>query len=407
MKVLFIFSIGFDYDHSSTILMNNILEELEKRDIKVHYIAPVATPNADNHPHYNYDKSLISYDSIYCKLPSKSNLIMRYLYGVNYAIKIRKYVKAQTNYDCVYVQSTATGFWTMASLKSCTHNIPLIYSNLDMFPGSTIAAGKMPWKGMQHLFYFLQKKMFKMADHIMAMSEDMKQKIHELGISNDKITAWNTWYDNDRLHPVEDRNNTFFTEYGMNRNKFYVQYAGNVGYVYDVLTLINVADRLKDYPNIVFQIVGHGSQIGYIEKEIERINLTNVEILPFQPVSRISEVYSSCDIQFVPLKKRVIGNSFPSKLAHVMACGKTFICSIDKTSFFEFAESYEIGKCYEIGSYDEIANGILEFYKSKELLKCYYRNAFECAKTYFSKQRNTSIIIDAIKMIACKGESDE
>ena len=402
MKVLFIFSVGFDYEHSSTILMNNILEELEKYGIAAHYIAPIVSLNASNYPHYNFDERLISYDSIFCKQASKSNLIKRYLSGVKYAIKIRKYVKVQSDCDCVYVQSTATGFWTMASLKSCTHNIPLIYSNLDMFPGSTIAAGKMPWKGLQQIFYFLQKKMFKMADHIMAMSEDMKHKIHELGIPNDKITAWNTWYDNDRLHPVEDMDNSFISEYGIDRKKFYVQYAGNVGYVYDVETLINVAERLKGYHNIVFQIVGHGSQIGYIEKEIGKRELTNVKILPFQPVSRISEVYSSCDIQFIPLKKGVIGNSFPSKLAHVMACGKTFICSIDKTSFFEFTENYEIGKCYEIGNYDGIVNAILEFYNSKELLKTYCKNASECAKKFFSKQRNTSIIIDTIKMVAYK-----
>ena len=379
MKVLFVFSIGFDIEHSSTILMNNVLEDVIKKGIKVHYIVPNETGSEKNCPETLKSAKHLSYDVIKRTPPRKHQMVKRYFEGILYALKTARYIYREKDYDVIYVQSTPTAFWNILICKVFGHRKPIIYSVLDMFPGSTIASGAMKHKLLQNIFYRIQRVAYNMSTHIMALSEDMKRKINEQGVPEDKITYFNTWFDNSSLNYVNDQNNSFIKEFNMNKKEvFYVQYAGNIGYVFDVDMFINIAYKLKTEKNIVFQLVARGSQLDYIKERMSERKLDIIEILPIQPVNRINEVYSACDIQFIPLKKDVLGNSFPSKLAHVMHCKKTFVCATDQnTAFFNIANSKKIGKCISIKKDDEIAEAILSFYKSKKELLIYCENAFK------------------------------
>ena len=403
LNLLFIFSAGFDIDHSSTILMRNALEDALKRGYNVHYYAPQSAREAVNYPQGLENSERLSYDSLYIAPASKWNLPLRYIKLVEYGYRIRKFLNNKNDYDVVYIQSTPAALWIINSVKKYNKNVPCIYSVLDMFPGSTIASGKMPLKIMQNFFYGIQDSVFKKATHIMTMSYDMKLKVQACGVAPDKITAWDTWFDHSTLRIINDEDNTFISEFGMDKNnKFYIQYAGNVGYVYDVDTLIAVARRLADRKEFVFQLVARGSQLPYVNNLISKYKLTNIQIIPLQPVNRVSEVYSACDIQFIPLKRGVMGNSFPSKLAHVMAVGKSFICSIDKTVFFDIAAEKKIGFCFEIGDIDGIVSCIKKAYANRDILKNYGNNALLFARERYSRERNTKIILDTIEKVAAE-----
>lgn len=398
MKVLFVFSIGFDIEHSSTILMNNVLEDVIKKGISVHYIVPNETGLPKNCPETLKSSKLLTYDVIKRTPPKKHQMIKRYVEGILYAFKTAKYIYRIKDYDVIYVQSTPTAFWNILICKVFGHKKPVIYSVLDMFPGSTIASGAMQHKLLQKIFYLIQKVAYNMSTHIMALSEDMKRKIIEQGVPENKITYFNTWFDSSSSVYVNDQSNSFIKEFNMNKEKFYVQYAGNIGYVFDVDLFINIANKLKAEKNIVFQLVARGSQLDYIKEKMNEKKLNNIAILPIQPVNRINEVYSACDIQFIPLKKDVLGNSFPSKLAHVMHCKKTFVCVTDEnTVFFNIANEEKIGKCVNTEKEDEIVEAILTFYKSEKELLTYCENAFNFSNCHFSRELNTEIIISQIK----------
>lgn len=405
MKVLFIFSVGFDTLHSSSIIMSNVIEDCLKKGLEVCYIVPNTTGSDKNYPNLNNNlNEKLSYNVIYQNEIEKKSLIKRYISGVVYALKCIKFIR-KIKTDVIYVQSTPTAFWTILVAKFFGKG-KIIYSVLDMFPGSTIASGVMPQKWMQIFFTSIQKIAYKMSDQIMCMSEDMKEKLIQQGVPKDKINPFYTWFDGDNLQKIEDKDNSFIKEFNMDKKeKFYVQYAGNVGYVFDTDTFLKVVKKMHNInPNVVFQLVARGNQLDYIEEQKEQWNLDNLEILPLQPVDRIGEVYSACDIQFIPLKKGVMGNSFPSKLAHVMACEKTFICSIDRTYFFNLANKENFGRCEDVGNIDAICNSIIDLYKNKDKLNKFYKNAKFYSEKLCGREKNTSIIINAIKNI---GENDE
>lgn len=398
MKVLFFFSGGFDIEHSSTILMTNVLEDCLEQNLTVHYIIPNETGENKNCPEHLENHSHLSYDVIYKKSPAKNHFVRRYLDGILYSFRCAKYIRKQKDADVIYVQSTPTAFWNILIARVFGHKTPIIYSVLDMFPGSTIASGVMPQKILQIIFFFIQKRAYQLSSHIMCMSSDMKQKIIIQGVDKEKITYFNTWFDTNNLKYVEDKDNSFISEFKMDKKKFYVQYAGNVGYVFDVDLFIDVANSLKEHSDIVFQLVARGSQLEYLTSEVEKKSLVNVEIIPLQPVERISEVYSSCNLQFIPLKHGVIGNSFPSKLAHVMNCHKTFVCCIDENAdFFSIANNKRIGICCTNKNHEDAVKAILKFYKNIESISECQENAYTFSEQVFSRKQNTQIIIEQIK----------
>lgn len=71
-----------------------------------------------------------------------------------------------------------------------------------MFPGSSIASGVMPYRWMQKYFLFT-KKAYKMSDVIVAISDDMKDKLIAQGVSKDKIEVIVNWFNDETVSEVD------------------------------------------------------------------------------------------------------------------------------------------------------------------------------------------------------------
>lgn len=68
-------------------------------------------------------------------------------------------------------------------------------------------------------------------------------------------------------------NNKFVQIAEMDINRFYVQYAGTMGYVFDYKMIVQVAELLKNEKDIIFQMIGEGSQKQDFENLVRKENL--------------------------------------------------------------------------------------------------------------------------------------
>ena len=149
-----------------------------------------------------------------------------------------------------------------------------------MFPGSSIASGVMPQRWMQKVFFWLQKKAYKKADVIVAISDDMKLRLIEQGVPEEKIATILNWFDDRTVEEVDWTDNRFVEKYNLSPDVFYVQYAGTTGYVFDYKAFIYVANALKQYKDIRFQIIAQGSQYEKFREDAR--DLDNIDFLPLQ-----------------------------------------------------------------------------------------------------------------------------
>lgn len=399
MKLLYIAAIDFyTKPNPSYHLMTTMLEDLLDAGIEVQFVG-CEEAGLDKHiPDFLESRSGFSYYLIPCPKVEKSNFVRRYLDGIRYAKVVGKYVKNSIrDCDVVFVQSSPTALYTLYYARKYAGKKQIIYNVQDMFPGSSIASGVMQQKWMQRVFYSLQKIAYKKADIITAISEDMKSKLMEQGVSEDKIRVIVNWFDDSSVHEVAWADNRFVQKYKLDPNVFYVQYAGTMGYVFDYKMVLQVAERLKNHQDIVFQMIGEGSQKNAFIQATEEKQLDNIVFLPLEPQEMVSDVYSAGSVCFIPLKKGIIGNSVPSKAGLLMACKRAIITSVDKDSDYYNMIDHYAGIAAGNDDPEKIVQAILQFKNDREHCAAFGISGYEYGHKLYSRSNNMKTYIELIK----------
>lgn len=398
MKLLYIASIDFyTKPNPSYHLMTTMLEDILNNGTEVLLIG-CAEEGVEKHiPDFLENNEKFSYKLIECPKIEKSNFVRRYLEGIRYSREVAKYIKKHINEcDAIFVQSSPTVMYTLCYARKYAKGKKIIYNVQDMFPGSSIASGVMKQKWMQRIFYSLQKIAYKKADVITAISADMKSKLLEQGVPSEKIKVIVNWFDDSTVHEVMWENNRFVQKYNLKPDVFYVQYAGTMGYVFDYHVVLNVAEKLKEHKDIVFHMIGEGSQKQeFIEAAKER-GLDNIVFLPLEPQEMVSDVYSACSVCFIPLKKGIIGNSVPSKAGLLMACKRAIITAVDKNSdYYNMIEKYA-GIAAAQDEIDDIVKAIIYLKNNKDVCLNLGKSGYEYGRELYSRSKNMQTYIELI-----------
>lgn len=400
MKVLYFFASGFDTPNPSYHLMESMVEDTLKAGIDVHMISSHMTGLNEDIPKYLLDYSNFKYDIVKRGNIKKNSFVKRYLDGIKYAWDCSKVIKKTSDYDLIYVQSCPTALYNVLVSKIFGKKKPIIYSIQDMFPGSSIHSGVMNNKLLQIIFYSLQKIAYKNADYINVISEDMKQKVIVQGVSQNKINVVVDWCDNTVIKEIEWEKNKFVEKYQLSKDKFYVQYAGTMGFVFDYKMVLKVAEILKGYNNIEFQMIGQGSQKELFIEECKKLNLNNVVFYPLEPLEMVPHVYSASTVELIPLKKGIIGNSVPSKASQLMACNRPVINSVDKDStYYRMFNENQMGISASNEDPNSVAEAIIELYNDSSKRQLYAENGKKYGAIHYSRKNNTDKLINQIKSV--------
>ena len=238
----------------------------------------------------------------------------------------------------------------------------IVYSLQDMFPDSLVTAGftktgSLLWK----LGRKIEDRTYRDSDLIVALSEDFKKTVLSRGVPAEKVCVIRNWVDEQAVVNVPRAENALFDIYGLDRDKFYVCYSGNVGLSQNMDMLLEVAKSLADRTDIGFVIVGDGAYKPQVEARIQAENIGNVTLIPFQPYERISEVFSLGDCGLIISKAGTGGSSVPSKTWSVMAASRPVLASFDKSGELDgIINESGCGICVAANDPDAFRAAILE-----------------------------------------------
>ena len=395
MKILFLTSEGFDTPNSTNHLAETLLEDLLKKGIAIHSITSHKTGTYADVPEslLKYTDAGFTYDIINRDLIDKNNFVKRYLDEVKYAFNARKiWKKHKGEYDAVLMQSNPNSVINAVLLGSLKR--PIVLNLYDVFPGHAMSIGVIKNKLVYNVLRILQKILYKRCRYIVAMSEDMKKQLLEENVPDEKVKVIRNWFDNDIFEPIAREDNEFFKKYALDPNKFYVQFAGLLGYVFDYKMYLDVAERLADHPEIVFQLIGDGNQRAVIDAEIEKRKIKNILRYPWQPLEIIAHVYSACDVGIIPLKPGVIGNGIPSKACQLMAAKRVILNSVEKSEYTDTFDEYDMGENVTDHNAQSVADRILYLYENSERRRVIGENACKYAYENYSRDKNTAQFAD-------------
>ena len=111
---------------------------------------------------------------------------------------------------------------------------------------------------------------------------------------------------------------------------FNVTFSGNLGTVQSVETIVEVAEHLRDEPHINFVILGSGSRLGWIQREIKRRALANVYLLGRVEPAVANDAMARSDALLITLKNvEALNKTVPSKLSTYFGIGRPVLACMD------------------------------------------------------------------------------
>ncbi|MFY9138672.1 glycosyltransferase family 4 protein, partial [Zwartia sp.] len=151
---------------------------------------------------------------------------------------------------------------------------------------------------------------------------------------------------------------------------FNVVFAGNLGTVQALDTVISAAQILLSYPEIKIILVGSGSLSAWLASEIQRRNISNVVMPGRFPVEAMPGILNQASALLVSLSKNpIMSQTVPSKIQVYLATGKPIIACLDGEGA-RIIEQAGAGLACEAENAPELAQRILTLYQlPKETLK--------------------------------------
>ena len=220
-------------------------------------------------------------------------------------------------------------------MKTARKKLPkaiVTFNVQDIFPYNLMYSGGL--KKSSPVFKIMaaeQRYGYKHSDHIITISEDMKDTLVSDGTPAEKIEVVYNWSYQDELYENLDLTPV---SHMFDKNCSNVVYAGNIGVMQNVDILIEAAKLMKGDKSVWFHIIGNGVYKEKLEARAKEYGITNISFWPMQAPELAPVIYNAADVNVIPLVKDVYRTALPSKTATCFACQKPIIFAIGKDNKF-------------------------------------------------------------------------
>lgn len=225
------------------------------------------------------------------------------------------------DFDAVYAYSTSPVLMSLpAALLRTFSRIPLLIDVLDIWPACLAAMNVTEGTALYAFMKRVSRWVYAKADVLAYSSKRFQgylQQVHGL-------TVPDTWY----LPQFADSEFDHLPEPAPTEG-WNLVFAGNIGKVQSVETLIQAAALLREQP-IRWHILGDGSNYDRCVQLVEELHLHGVVLLyGRRPLSEMPAFYAMADAMLVSMKNDIsVNDTLPGKVQSYMAAGKPVLGSI-------------------------------------------------------------------------------
>jgi glycosyltransferase involved in cell wall biosynthesis len=230
--------------------------------------------------------------------------------------------------DVVYVWhpplTVGVTAWALRVLKGC----PFVYDVQDVWPDEAIFAGMMREGVVSKVLRVLETAVYKRASHIVVATEGARNNLVAKGVPDKKVTVVPNWIFGNGLDlpataDVERARSLLGAD-----GAFTVTFAGNTGLLQGLETMLDAANLLLRRTDIVFRVVGDGSDLPRLRKLATKLRLTNLRFLGRLPASQMPAVLAASDALLVVLRAGPLADlALPTKTLAYLASGRPVLAA--------------------------------------------------------------------------------
>jgi len=164
-------------------------------------------------------------------------------------------------------------------------------------------------------------------------------------------------------------------------------YAGNIGLAQEWDLVLNLAKEIKN-ESITIWIIGEGIKKEYLKSQIEKYDLSNIKLLPYQDRKYMPAINLFADFHFIAMDKSMENDGFPSKVYSIMASGRPMvIVSSENTPITSFLSETDTSLLVTDHSLSGFKNAVLKLALDKGLRISLGANGREIIDQDYTKEK--------------------
>lgn len=249
-------------------------------------------------------------------------------------------------------------FTGLAALAAGAPRIPYVYNIQDLYPEVPILAGELGSPRQIRVLRALEAFMYNRATKITVITASFADYLLARGVPAGKVEVIPNFVDTETIRPLP-RHNAVSARLGLDEH-FVVAHMGNLGYAYDLETLLEAAHALRDDPGLLFLIVGDGVAKARLQERARALRLDNVRFLAFQAQADLPELRAAVDVSVSLYRRGSARYSMPSKVYEIMASARPILLSAEEGSDVRHLVcAAGAGLCVDPEALDQLTSAIL------------------------------------------------
>jgi glycosyltransferase involved in cell wall biosynthesis len=232
-----------------------------------------------------------------------------------------------------------------------------------VYDAHTTLMGELPsynFCNIKKVSSFIDYHVPRLADFNITVSDELKEMVSNMGISNDKIEVIPTGVN---LETFENRNPyKIYNKYGLGSKKLII-YTGSLAEFQGVGFLLKaMSEVLKEVKDSILLLVGNTNVSKYTKMSYELGIQDNVLFTGERPFSEVPDFLATADVAVIP---RTNCPGIPQKLTNYMAAEKAIVCFEGSAKLLSNGQN---GLIVRNGDTKQLADAIIKVLKNRELM---------------------------------------
>lgn len=208
--------------------------------------------------------------------------------------------------------------------------VPLIFEVRDIWPEGILASGV----GREGTLFarslrWVSRFLYRVSDRIVVVSPAYIENLAEdYAVPRQKMSLVPNGVETDLFRRTET--GSIDAELGL-QGRFVCSFIGTIGFAHGLSTVLEAAAAMKTLlPDVVFLLVGEGSDKEPLRAAAASRGLDNVVLLDQQPFEKVPRILSRSDVALVPLKRAdTFKTVIPTKMLECMACEVPVVLGVE------------------------------------------------------------------------------
>jgi hypothetical protein len=280
---------------------------------------------------------------------------------------------------------------------------PFVLEIRDIWPESIVAVGALKNRRMLQFLEWLERRMYRAADHIVAVGNGYRDRILDKVDVSGRISVIRNGVDPEKFSAAHvEALDEFRSRWGL-KGRLVCSYVGTIGMAHGLEVVLDAADRLRQRgrTDVRFLLVGDGAQREHLEAAARSRGLSDAVVFTGRlPREAMPTALAASDVCLVHLKgTELFGSVIPSKIFETMAMGRPIIMGV-RGEAQDIVLAAEGGVAMEPDSADSLVAAILQLADDAGLRERMGQSAQRYVVEHFSREHLAGEFLDLLERVA-------